>query len=807
MKYSVDELAKILDGKLVGNPSGVASRSIFDSRNIVQAEGAVFWAFNGNISGSEFVADAYNKGVRMFVTDVNVSLADDASNIVVEDSIKALQKLSAYHLAQLDLTTIGITGSNGKTIVKEWLFQALFEEDQVIRSPKSYNSQIGLPLSILQAHTNHNLAIFEVGISKPNEMQKLQAIFSPKIGILTNIRESHLENFDSYEALVKEKLLLFKDTSKLVYPYELSDYIAQDNFQKSVSFGKGGEVEITAIRPQSDNRYALDIQLKENHIRVEVPFNDAASLENISCVVASLHLLGYPAEFIQTKLAHLHSLEMRLEIKNGYRDSILIKDEFSLDYPSLEIALGVLKQQMKEKKWVILSDFDQKEVSKNQMKRVLKLLNSMDLEKIICIGQQFIPYQQALLAPTEIFPDARTFLKEIDSTDYKNRVILIKGARKFGLEEISERMEAKSHETVLSVSLHKLIENLNLYRKKLQKDTRIMAMVKANAYGLGLVPISKNLQHFGVDYFGVAYADEGEQLRKSGIYKPIMVMNPEVSGFHKIIENQLEPEIYSFRVLHTFIQELKRKSINTAYPIHIKIDTGMHRLGFSESEIDELGQFLKHNDFLKVESVFSHLSSAGNLDNKEFTLGQLQIFNTSYDALSAYLPNPKPIKHILNTDGVIHYVDYQYDMVRLGIGLYTEKNLTGCQDIASLQSIVSQIKNIKKGESISYNREFIATNDMQIAIVPIGYADGVSRKLYENGYHVSINNKLCPIVGVVCMDMIMVDVSGLALKEGDSVVIFGDKPKLANFATASETITYECLTSISQRIRRVYYKE
>ncbi len=808
MAYTLADIARIVDGTLYGNKEAFVSQHYFDSRNIVPNKTGAFWGFKGKVDGSSFVLEAYENGVKTFITERKIEIPEDASLIVVSDTKKALQKLAAYHLTNSDIKTVGITGSNGKTIVKEWLFQCLYSQENIIRSPKSYNSQIGLPLSILETKPDHTLGIFEVGISKPGEMDLLQEIFHPDIGVLTNIRESHIENFESYEDLVFEKMKLFQQTKNLVYHVDLQNYIDASKFEKTCTFGdENAAVFISKAHQTEVNHTEVILSIHGEKLSAVVPFSDRASLENIQCVVATLSIMGFSNAFIAAHISKLHPLEMRLEIRDGSFDSVLIRDEFILDYPSLEIALSVLNQQNKERKVLILSDFDLTEMDESQVQRVIALLNGQKLSEIYLVGIQFIEMQDSFTMPVSIFKSTKDLIHFFqDSSSLKDSAVLIKGARKYGFEALSEHLEKKSHETSLEVSLHHLMLNFNYFKDKLKPTTKIMAMVKANAYGLGLDTIAHTLAHYGVDYLGVAYADEGEQLKNLGIKTPIMVMNPDVNAFEKIIENRLEPELYSFRVLKDFISLLKRKSLGYAYPIHIKIDTGMHRLGFLSSDIPSLSQILTSSPYIEVKSVLSHLSSSDNEEDKAYTEKQLERFNSDFTLLTMGWKR-QPERHILNSHGVLRYPDYQMDMVRLGIGLYDGTIHEDLHTVAQLKTIISQLKFIEKGESVGYNRKFIASKGMKIAILPIGYADGVSRKLYENNYQVLICDTLCPVVGVVCMDMMMVDVSEVSCAEGDEVLIFGNAPNLKEFAKASETITYDCLTAISSRIRRVYYKE
>jgi alanine racemase len=815
--YRIQELAEIISAEIIGNPTGIVEEIYFDSRNIFQPLNGVFFAFDGALNnGNYYVHDAYEKGIRTFVVSEIEHGEKDAVYLKVESPLKALQEWAKFHRKQFRLTVIGITGSNGKTVVKEWLNQLLWKDFPIVRSPKSYNSQIGVSLSVLRITAGKKLGIFEAGISQPGEMEILEKVIQPKIGVLTHIGIAHLENFKSKEELITEKLKLFKNSQSLVYNSD--DKIVNEIINRELpkikhfTFGKNKEANIRYIS-NSDIPGGKEIKIQWNSktIKYQIPFSDKASIENSLNVLTTLLALGLDLEIYLEQTNTLLPVEMRLEIKEAIRNSILINDTFNSDLDSVKVALDVLAQQPFSHKSLVLTDILQSDLHPDRLyKKVADLVNSYQINDLVLIGD-FIPYYRNLFkADARTFRTTDAFFKTLSVQNVNNEAILLKGARPFQLEKISAFLEKKSHDTVLEINLQALIDNVKVFKSKLHPKTKIMAMIKANSYGTGSFEIAQTLEHYKMDYLGVAYADEGVELRKSGINLPILVMNPEQSSYSSIIDFKLEPEIYSLRVLNLFIQKLKEKSIPHPYPVHLKINSGMNRLGFRTEELDELITYLKNQKWVRVRSVFTHLATADVPEEKDFALHQLKIFDEAYDKIALEL-NIKPVKHALNSSGIIHFNDYQCDMVRLGIGMYgisEDKSIQKqLKTVATFKTVISQITTIKKGETVSYGRNFKADKDSKIATIPVGYADGIRRSLGNGIGKVNIHGNFVPIVGTICMDMLMLDVSEINCEEGDEVIIFGEKPSISTLANQMQTIPYEVLTSISSRVKRIYYRE
>lgn len=810
--YNIKELAEIISAEITGNPTEMIEEIYFDSRTVYQPNHAVFFAFGDN----KYLSDAYKKGVRVFVVSETEKSFDDAVFLKVNSPLKALQEWAKFHRNQFRLPVIGITGSNGKTIVKEWLNQLLWKDFSVVRSPKSYNSQIGVPLSVLQLNEENNLGIFEAGISQPGEMEKLEEIIQPEIGALTHLGSAHLENFDSKEEIVREKLKLFRNSKKLIYnsDNELVKNVIQKVYpdKEYFTFGHNAEntIQIISVNEISSGK-EIQIRFNSDEFKFQIPFHDEASVENILTVLTTIAALGLDLEKYLPQAQNLLPIEMRLEIKEAIRDSILINDAFNSDLHSVKVALNVLAQQPFPRKSLVLTDVLQSNLDKDALyKKVSDLVNSYQVDDLVLIGE-FIPkYKNLFRTEARTFENTDEFLKELSVKNVNNEAILLKGARPFQLEKISAFLEKKSHDTVLEINLKALTDNVKYFKSKLNPGTKMMAMIKANSYGTGSFEIAQTLEHQQIDYLGVAYADEGVELRKAGITLPIMVMNPEQSSYSSIIDFKLEPEIYSARVLDLFIQTLKEKSITEPYPIHIKVDSGMNRLGFRQEQIDHLIQKLKSEKSIIVKSVFTHLATADVPEEKAFAREQLKIFDKVYAKISSEL-KIKPIKHALNSPGIIHFPEHQYDAVRLGIGMYgisndkeTQKQL---KNVVTFKTVISRISEIETGETVSYGRRFRAERKTKIATLPVGYADGIRRSLGYGIGKVNIHGNLVPVVGTVCMDMLMLDVTDFPCKEGDEVIIFGENPTISEVAEQMGTIPYEVLTSISARVKRVYYRE
>jgi len=817
--YSIKELAEIISAETIGTLYGEVEEIYFDSRTIYQPHHGIFFAFNEfRQNGNPFLEDAYKKGIRVFVVSNVEEPEKNAVYLKVNSPVRALQNWAEFHRNKFKIPVIGITGSNGKTIVKEWLNQLLWNDFSIARSPKSYNSQIGVPLSILQLSENDNLGIFEAGISLPGEMEKLEEIIRPEIGILTHIGSAHLENFDSKEQLIREKLKLFKNVKKLIYNCDnelVKKSIHSAYSDKNIEFFTFGRNENNTIQLISANEVSFGQEIKilfhSKEFTFRIPFHDAASVENILTVLTAIAAFNPDPEKYLSQTGNLLPIEMRLEIKEAIRDSVLINDAFNSDLHSIKVALDVLIQQPFPRKSLVLTDVLQSSLNKDELyKKAADLVNSYKIDDLILIGE-FIPkYKHLFKTPPRTYVSTDEFLKTLSIQNVHNEAILLKGARPFQLEKISAFLEKKSHDTVLEINLKALVDNVKFFKSRLNPGTKMMAMIKANSYGTGSFEIAQTLEHQQIDYLGAAYADEGVELRKAGITLPIMVMNPEQSSYSSIIDYKLEPEIYSFRVLDLFVQTLKEKSITESYPVHIKIDSGMNRLGFRAEQVDELILHLKTEKSIRIQSVFTHLATADVSEEKEFALQQLQVFDDIYNQLSSEL-HIQPIKHALNSPGVIHFPEHQYDMVRLGIGMYgisddpeVQKKL---KNVVTFKTVISRISEIEPGETVSYGRHFRAEKKTKIATLPVGYADGIRRSLGYGTGSVSVHNQLVPIVGTVCMDMLMLDVTDISCREGDEVIIFGEKPTISDMAEQVGTIPYEVLTSISARVKRVYYRE
>ena len=782
-----------------------------DSRSLQNGNTSLFFCLKGqNNDAHIFIESLIEKGVQHFVVEyIPENVKGKAHFCIVENTTAALQKLAKAYKNQFQIETIGITGSNGKTIVKEWLNYLLSPDYSVVRSPKSYNSQVGVPLSVFGINENHTLGIFEAGISLKGEMQHLAEIIQPNIGIFTHLGTAHQEGFTTVEEKIIEKCQLFSKVEVLIL--EKNDWIEKHltipTFTWSFEDTKATVFILSTVK--NNLKTTLEIQYKNEIFKISLPFTDAISIENAITCICTLLYLNIAISTITDRISKLYNIEIRLQAKTGINNCLLIDDSFSSDYQSLKMALDFLEQQkLHQKKTIILSDIFQSGLNLNELySNVIKLLQQNNIAQIITIGETIGKYFQDV--PNVIsFANTKSFLQQFNTDSFKNETILIKGARSFNFDEIVVLLEEKNHETVLEINLDALTLNYNFYKQKLQNATKIMVMVKAFGYGNGGYEIAKQLEHLKVGYLGVAFADEGIALRKAGITTPIMVLNPEISSYKAMIAYNLEPEMYSVSGLTSFIELAKEKNLN-GYPIHLKMDTGMHRLGFEKWEVSELITLLKHNNFVKVTSIFSHLAASDNFDFKAFTLQQIQLFESMVSELSAAL-NIQPIRHILNTSGIFNFPEYQFEMVRLGIGIYgvgnSEEEQISLENVSVLKSIISQIRTVNENESIGYNRKFLVQKQMKIATIPIGYADGIRRAWGNEKGYVMIHNQKATILGNICMDMLMVDVTSIPCEERDEVIIFGENPHVQEIASVCDTIPYEILTSISQRVKRIFYK-
>ncbi len=803
---------------------------LLDSRKLLFPKTSIFFSLNGpRRSGNVFVAELNDRGVNCFVVDENFSeeemqLFPNASFLQVQDVLMALQLLAATHRQQFSYPVIGITGSNGKTIVKDWLFQLLQTDYQIVRSPKSYNSQIGVPLSVWQMNEEHQLGIFEAGISQPDEMQKLAKIIMPTIGVFTSIGEAHNEGFLNVRQKVNEKLKLFVQAEVLVYCADNPDINEAVNIFNNIAragdefalftWSKKGAASLQIIETIIGNDLStIKAEFKGNKIQFSIPFVDEASIENaISCCCVLLYL-GLDAQTIAEKMKLLKPVEMRLELKQGINQCSVINDSYSVDVNSLTIALDFLQhQQQHTKRTLILSDILQSGKSGGELYAdVAAILQQKNINRLIGIGPEINKQKNAFkdIEETVFYSSTAEFKQHFHTQHFYKETILLKGARVFEFEQISHLLEQKVHQTVLEINLNAITHNLNAYQKQLNPAVKMMAMVKAFSYGSGGFEIANLLQFHKVDYLAVAYTDEGVELRKAGISLPIMVMNVEVVTFDVLVQYNLEPELFSFGILSEFENYLKQTGLHH-YPVHIKLDTGMRRLGFEPSEIDELCNRLIASEALKIQSVFSHLAASDDIQQDSFTALQANALLEGCNKIETAI-GYSFLKHIANTSAIHRHKNLQMDMVRLGIGLYgvdaNKEIQQQLKNVTTLKTTISQIKTIKKGETVGYNRKGIANKETTIATVRIGYADGYPRVLSNGIGKMWLKGKLVPVIGNICMDMTMLDITGIAADEGDEVIVFGAEMPVTDLAKMAQTIAYEMLTGISQRVNRVYYEE
>lgn len=813
--FTFDQFAEITLGKVrVNNSHGQIEHFLTDSRRIVNPKASVFVAIKGERhDGHDYLALLFEKRIRTFIIENEILIPSHilkhSSILVVDNSIGALQKIAAFHRQQFQYPVIGITGSNGKTIIKEWLGQLLVEEYKIVKSPKSYNSQLGVPLSVLRMTEKNNLALFEAGISTTEEMEKLQKVIKPTFGIFTNIGSAHDEGFIDRKEKIREKWQLFKDCETVIYCAD-HDQIQQTlpDHLNAITWGKDkrADIRIASIE-KYENKAVFKLIYKNEKVNLQVPFTDEASLENVMHCIATMLLLEIPSKVISDSLSKLTNVEMRLELKKGINNCYLIDDSYNNDLGGLQIAIDFLKNQPGGNKRIILSDILQSGLEEKELYLQLNsILEENDIYSLIGIGEGMMRNASLFSIQSEFFETTDHYLKEIKPEEFINETILIKGARPFGFERISNILSEKIHRTVLEINLDALNNNLNYYRSKLKYGVKLMVMVKAASYGNGSFEIANLLQFNRVDYLAVAYADEGVELRKHGIELPIMVMNVAVESFSNILKYDLEPEVYSISQLKRLIDFIRNEERRVK--IHIKIDSGMHRLGFEEKHIEELTNILKENSTVQVASIYSHLAGADEERHNDFSKSQVEQFQKIANEIEKALLI-HTLKHILNSAGIIRFPDFQLDMVRLGIGLYGFEANQLEQDellpISTLKTVISQIKNVKEGDTIGYGRKGIAVQDTKIATIAIGYADGFLRAFSNGKISLLVNGKSAPVIGNICMDMCMLDITGIDAKEGDEVIIFGENPSVKQLADAIDTIPYEILTNISNRVSRVFY--
>ncbi|MDA3817395.1 MAG: bifunctional UDP-N-acetylmuramoyl-tripeptide:D-alanyl-D-alanine ligase/alanine racemase [Prolixibacteraceae bacterium] len=818
-------ISKIIGAQLLheGPELSVAYLST-DSRSIVSGLETLFFALvTQRNNGHNYIRNAYNKGVRSFVVSDSSKKYDkyaDATIMKVDDTLEAFQQLAAAMRQDFKGNVIGITGSNGKTIVKEWLSELLVDDYRIIRSPKSYNSQIGVPHSVWLLNNDADMAFLEAGISQPGEMEKLEEIIRPRYGIITNIGEAHQSNFESVEQKVEEKLKLFRNSEVVIYR---KDYPAVDSAIKKM-VEENGIVPISwSMMDETADLFIYFVQkipegcgiigqVGEKQYAISIPFSDDASVENAITCLAALIAIGKDQDQILERFSTLQPIAMRLEIRQGINQCIIINDSYNSDLSSLSIALDTLDQQASEDfmpKTLILSDiYYSSKPDEELYAEVAQLVKLRAVERFIGIGLNLKRYRDLFADSAQFFSSTADFLTKLPAMGLNNEVILLKGARDFHFDQIASMLQDKAHETVLEIDMSAMVENLNYFKSKLKPETKIMVMVKAFSYGSGMAEIARLLEFHQVNYLAVAIADEGVALRKAGITLPIVVMNPEQHSFDMMFEHLLEPNIYSKRLLEQFLTSAQRNALSN-FPIHVKIDTGMKRLGFeSEGELQYLLEKVKRGNVLHIKSVFTHLSASDDPGEDNFTQLQFHRFEKLAKIIQENTDH-HVLKHVLNSAGIERFPNSQYDMVRLGIGLYGISHISDeeVQNVSTLKTTISQIRTVPKGETIGYGRAGVAASDMQIATLPIGYADGFNRRLSNGKGKVWVNGKLAPVVGTVCMDMCMVDITGIETKEGDRVIVFGKEYPATEMAKALDTIPYEIFTSISQRVKRVYFQE
>jgi Alr-MurF fusion protein len=820
LKLSSSDIARIVKGKLIGPSDLIIAEVVTDTRQLSITDGLVFFALRGkNHDGHSFIDTLYQKGVRTFVIEKlpeQIGGYNGAAFIVTLNTLGALQSLASYIRRSFKSPVMAVTGSAGKTVVKEWLAEILGLTTPVIRSPRSYNSQVGVPLSILKLDDRYKLGIFEAGISMPGEMEKLQQIIDPDIGVITNIGDAHSENFPDNLGKAEEKLKLFINASLIIYcsDHELihQSILNNDILKTKMLFDWSCEKEEAKIFVTKSilTRGRTGISLRFNNITsdFEIPFSDRASVENAITVAAACLALGTPSEVISRGMTGLVSVAMRMEMKSGINNCQLIEDYYNSDPGSLGMALEYLKSQNGRKATLILSDFVQSgRNEKDLYGEVARLVRKTGIKKFIGIGNALVRSSKLFDENARFFYTTDEFINSFNSSDFKNEIILLKGARIYEFEKLGKLLEQQIHQTVLEVNLDAISHNLNEFRWHLDPGTRIMAMVKAFAYGAGPAEISALLEYHRVSYLAVAYADEGVELRNSGVTLPIMVMNPDPTAADLLIKYSLEPEIYSFSSLKHFEGVASRHGL-ISYPVHIKIDTGMHRLGFMPEDIDELTKKIKNTESVKLVSVFSHLAASDDPSLDHFTHHQVQVFleavNKIRDATGYSF-----LRHILNSSGIARFPQYQFEMVRPGIGMYGVGHYDGLnlKITGRFKTRISQIKTIKAGEPVGYNCADVSESERTIAILPVGYADGLSRKLGNRIGNLYIKGSIVHIVGNVCMDMCMADVTGINAETGDEAEIFGEKISIDEIARKCETIPYEILTSIPRRVKRVFFRE
>ncbi len=820
MSYSIEYITNQLNAKRIGNRDSQIDWILTDSRSLCFPEETLFFALKSKRNdGHKYIPELYERGVRNFVVEdlhSDWNNYTDANFLQVANPLKGLQKLAEKHRGQFDVPVIGITGSNGKTVVKEWLYQLLSPERIITRSPRSYNSQIGVPHSVWLMNEKTEIGIFEAGISEMNEMEALQSIIRPSVGVLTNIGGAHQENFYSLHDKCMEKLSLFKECDVVIYNADdelISSCVAKCLYgAREIAWSLKDNERPLFIEHIDKNEDSTTIRYRYLGMPNEytIPFIDDASIENsLHCLAVSLYMM-LPPEKITERMARLEPVAMRLEVKEGKNGCVLINDSYNSDLASLDIALDFMSRRSEDKgrkRTLILSDLlETGQSGKFLYRQVAELVHSRGVNCIIGVGEGITEASSRFEVEKHFFRTTEELLASDLLSNLRNEVVLVKGSRNFHFDEITDRLELKVHETILEIDLNALVDNLNYYRGKLKPETKMVCMVKASAYGAGSYEIAKTLQDHRVDYLAVAVADEGSDLRKAGITSSIIIMNPELTAFKTMFDYKLEPEVYNFHLLDELVKAAEKEGV-TNFPIHIKLDTGMHRLGFAPSEMPELIRRLKRQTAVIPRSVFSHLVGSDSTQFDTFTRSQIEMFETASQELQAAFSH-KILRHICNTAGIERYSEAQFDMVRLGVGLYGVDPFTNrmLHNVSTLKTTILQIRDVPKEDSVGYSRKGRLERDSRIAAIPIGYADGLNRRLGNGRAYCLVNGQKAPYVGNICMDVCMIDVTDIDCKEGDKVIVFGDGLPVTTLAEILETIPYEILTSVSTRVKRVYYQ-
>lgn len=824
MTYTIEKITTLIGAHHYGENAADVAFILTDSRSLCFPEETLFFALQTNRNdGHKYIPELYQRGVRNFVvTNVPADRAEtypDANFLKVSNTLKALQRLAERHRDEFDIPVVGITGSNGKTMVKEWLYQLLSPEMFVTRSPRSYNSQIGVPLSVWLMDEHTQVGVFEAGISKPGEMAALRAIIRPTIAVLTNLGTAHQENFSSMEAKCREKLVLFHDARTVVYDADdaiVRRIVSETDIQgETIAWSrrdKNAAFYVSEVKKE-DAMSVVSYIYKGVAGRYSLPFIDAASVSNsIICAVVALQL-GLSRDALDRQMRLLEPVAMRLEVKEGQHGCTLINDSYNSDINSLDIALDFMNRRPDHKgrrHTLVLSDIYQSgKASRELYKEVSDLALKRDVEKFIGIGPQLCAQAEEIQLPEKFFfHTVEQFIHSEVFRSLHDEVILLKGARKFGFDQVTELLVKKVHETILEVNLNNVVENLNHYRSFLKPTTKLVCMIKADAYGSGSVEIAKTLQDHRVDYLAVAVADEGVTLRRNGITANVMIMNPEMTAFKTMFDYDLEPEVYSFRLLEALIRAAEKEGI-TDYPVHVKLDTGMHRLGFDPTaDMKRLIDRLKHQNAIIPRSVFSHFVGSDSDAFDDFSARQFALFDAGSKQLQAAFSH-KILRHMDNSAGIEHFPERQMDMCRLGLGLYGVDPRTNAmlQNVSTLKTTILQMHCVKAGETVGYSRKGVIEHDSLIAAIPIGYADGLDRRLGNRRCYCLVNGKKAPYVGNICMDVAMIDVTGIDCREGDSVEIFGDHLPVTVLSDVLETIPYEVLTGVSTRVKRVYFQD